>query len=235
MRRKTCLSYAGFALGAALFLLSGFASAQNLVLNPSFETLGQANWTAVISGPAVWVDSGATPPTTNGANGLTSNQGGPSSQILYQDIVLPATGLYAFSIDAGCNPQGLANTDFCRVDITNTNAATLVPPTPGADTLATTGANVLVPVYSRDGVAGNDPQAPRSVTFSGTAGQTVRVRLLVQASNFFANIFADNMALGSAIVAVVPTLSELAMIMLSALLAVFGLYYIRREGLARIG
>jgi hypothetical protein len=31
-------------------------------------------------------------------------------------------------------------------------------------------------------------------------------------------------------VAVVPTLSEWGMIMLSALLAVLGLYYIRREG-----
>ena len=233
MTRNGGLSYAKLALGIALFLLSGFASAQNLVLNPSFETLGQASWTSVISGPAAWVDSGATPPTTNGANGLTSTQGAPSSQILYQDIVLPASGTYTFLIDAGCDPAGGADTDFCRVDITNTNAATIAPPTPALDTLATTGANVLAAVYSRDGVAGSDPQATRSVTFSGTAGQTVRVRLLVQASNAPASIFADNMSLSAA--ATVPTLSEWGMFILAALLAVLGLHYIRREGLAKIG
>ena len=97
-------------LAAACLALSAGAAAQNLILNPSFETLGQGSWTSVIAGPAAWVDSGATPPTTSGVNGLTSNQGGPSSQILYQDIVLPATGVYTISAQIGCNPQGGANT-----------------------------------------------------------------------------------------------------------------------------
>ena len=206
MRKRAGQRCLEFALGAALFFMSGFASAQNLLANPSFETLGQASWTAVIAGPATWNDSGATPPVTDGVNGVFSNQGAPSSQILYQDVVLPATGTYRIRLDVGCDPSGGADTDYCRVDITNTNAATIAPTVPGADTLATTGANVIQAVYSRDGPAGADPQGPVTATFNGTAGQTVRVRLLVQASNDVATIVVDNMSLAAA--SAIPTLSE---------------------------
>jgi hypothetical protein len=216
-----------FVLGVALFFVSGFASAQNLLANPSFETLGQASWTAVLAGPATWNDSVATPPVTDGVNGIFSDQTGPSSQILYQDVVLPATGAYRIRLDVGCDPSGGTATDFCRVDITDTNAATIVPPVPGADTLATTGANVLQAVYSRDGLAGADPQGTVTATFNGTAGQTVRVRLLVQASNDVATIFVDNMSLASA--AAIPTLSQWGMIILSVLLALGAFVAMRRQ------
>jgi hypothetical protein len=214
-------------LGAALFFVSGFASAQNLLANPSFETLGQASWTAVIAGPAAWLDSGATPPVTDGVSGIFSDQIGPSSQILYQDVVLPATGAYRLRLDVGCDPSGGATTDFCRVDITNTNAATIAPPVPLADTLATTGANVLQAVYSRDGPAGTDPQGTVTATFNGTAGQTVRLRLLVQASNDPATILVDNMSLVAA--TAVPTLSQWGMIILSLILALGAFVMMRRE------
>ena len=207
--------------------LSGFASAQNLILNPSFETPAQANWTPAIFGPGTWQDSAATPPTTNGANGLTSSQGAPTSMYLYQDVVLPVTGTYVLSGDVGCNPQGGANTDFCRVDVTNTNAATVAATTPGASTLASTNANVIAKLYSRDGTAGAGAQAAAAVTFSGTAGQTVRIRILVQASNFIANVFADNFALAA--VTQVPTLSEWAMIALAILLAAAAGFNLRRS------
>lgn len=210
-------SFKALSLGVVLFFAAGIASAQNLLLNPSFETAGQASWTIVIGGPAGWFDSGATPPVTDGVNGIVSNQIGPSSQILYQDVVLPATGTYRIRMDVGCDPSGGAATDFCRVDITNTNAATIVPSVPLADTLASTGANVLQAVYSRDGPAGADAQGTVVATFNGTTGQTVRVRLLVQASNDVANIFVDNVSLVAA--TAVPTLSQWAMVMLSALLA----------------
>jgi len=217
MRKRAGQRCMEFALGVALFFVSGLASAQNLLANPSFETLGQASWTAVIAGPAAWFDSGATPPVTDGVNGIFSDQGAPSSQILYQDVVLPATGAYRIRLDVGCDPSGGAGTDYCRVDITNTNAATIAPPVPLADTLATTGANVLQAVYSRDGPAGADPQGAVTATFNGTAGQTVRVRLLVQASNDVATLVVDNMSLVG--VAAIPTLSQWGMIVLSVLLA----------------
>lgn len=227
MRKSVGQKCFGFAFGVALFVVSGFASAQNLLLNPSFETLGQASWTAVIAAPASWNDSGATPPVTDGVNGIVSSQGGPSSQILYQDVVLPATGAYRIRLDVGCDPLGGADTDFCRVDITNTNAATIALPVPLADTLATTGANVLRAVYSRDGVAGNDPQRTVTATFNGTAGQTVRVRLMAQASNFIANIYVDNMSLAAA--PAIPTLSQWGMIILSILLALGAFLTMRRQ------
>jgi hypothetical protein len=227
MKKRAAQKCLEFALGVALFFVSGFASAQNLLANPSFETLGQASWTAVIAGPAAWVDSGATPPVTDGVNGIFSTQGGPSSQILYQDVVLPATGTYRIRLDVGCDPSGGAATDYCRVDITNTNAATIAPPVPGADTLATTGANVLQAVYSRDGAAGIDPQGTVTATFSGTAGQTVRVRLLVQASNDVATLVVDNMSLASA--AAIPTLSQWGMFILSVLLALGAFVAMRRQ------
>jgi hypothetical protein len=227
MRKRAAQKCLEFALGVALFFVSGFASAQNLLANPSFETLGQASWTAVIAGPAAWVDSGATPPVTDGVNGIFSTQGAPSSQILYQDVVLPATGAYRVRLDVGCDPAGGATTDFCRVDITNTNAATIVPPVPALDTLATTGANVLQAVYSRDGPAGIDPQGTVTATFNGTAGQTVRLRLLVQASNDPATILVDNMSLVAA--TAVPTLSQWGMIILSLILALGAFVMMRRE------
>jgi hypothetical protein len=227
MKRRVGQRCMEFALGVALFFVSGFASAQNLLANPSFETLGQASWTAVIAGPATWNDSGATPPVTDGVNGIFSTQGGSSSQILYQDVVLPSTGTYRISLDVGCDPSGAADTDFCRVDITNTNAATIVPPVPLVDTLATTGANVLRAVYSRDGLAGADPQGPVSATFNGTAGQTVRVRLMVQASNFIATIVVDNMSLAAA--PAIPTLSQWGMIILSFLLVLGAFMTMRRH------
>lgn len=216
-----------FVLGVALFFVSGFASAQNLLANPSFETLGQASWTSVIAGPATWNDSAATPPVTDGVNGVFSNQGGPSSQILYQDVVLPVTGTYRIRLDVGCDPSGGADTDFCRVDITNTNAATIASTTPGVDTLATTGANVIRAVYSRDGLAGPDPQGSVTAIFNGTAGQTVRVRLMVQASNFIATLDVDNLSL--AIAPAIPTLSQWGMIILALLLALGAWLTMRRQ------
>ncbi len=215
------------ALAIAFLVVPGVAGAQNLILNPSFETLGQASWLSVINGPAAWSDSGAAPPTTSGVNGLTSNQGGPSSQILYQDIVLPATGNYTFSGAIGCDPQGGANTDFCRVDITNTNAATLTPPTPLTSTLATTNGNVIATLYTRDGTAGSGAQGPQAVTFAGTAGQTVRIRIMVQASNFFAFVFADALSLAAA--QQIPTLSEWGLILLCLLLVAVAGFTLRRE------
>ena len=221
------------ALSLTLLAVSCFASAQNLLLNPSFETLGQANWTPAIFGPGAWQDSAASPPTTNGANGLTSSQGGPTSMYLYQDVVLPATGNYILRAKLGCDPQGLANTDFCRIDVTNTNAATIAATTPGADTLATTTtANVIATLYTRDGTAGPGAQGPVAVTFAGTAGQTVRVRILVQASNFFANVFADDFFLAFRPETAIPTLSEWGLILLALLLmAATGLHF--RYGAAR--
>ena len=225
-------TFTRFLLAVAFLVLPGLAAAQT-VLNPSFETLGQANWTPVLNGPAAWTDSAATPPVTNGVNGVSSSQGGPSSQILYQDVVLPTTGTYVFSVDVGCNASGGATTDFCRVDLTDTSAASITPPTPGVDTLATTTGGVVTPVYSRNGTAGPGAQGTTSVSFNGTAGQTVRIRFMVQASNFFAFIFLDNVAFAIGPASGVPALSEWSLILLAMLLGLAAMYFIRRTPMDR--
>jgi len=223
------MNFRRISIAVAGLVFSGFASAQT-VTNPSFETLGQAGWTPITDPAAAWVDSAASPPRTLGANGVQSTQGGPSSQILYQDVTLPATGTYTFRVAANCDPQGGANTDFCRIDITNTNAATLTLPTPGVDTLATTGGNVLAAVFSLDGTGVVTPQTTRSATFAGAAGQVVRIRFLVQASNFIANLNIDNVAFAPAgAAAAAPTMSEWALILMALLIAATAAFHLRRR------
>jgi hypothetical protein len=209
-----------------LFLVSGFASAQT-VLNPSFETAGQANWTPVLGGCSSWADLATTPPTTNGANGVESNQGCPSSQILYQDVTLPSTGTYTIRVDAGCTPLGGNNTDFCRVDVTDTSASSINLTTPGATTVTGASAGVIVNLFSSDGSLPPAAQTGRGATFNGTAGQVIRIRFLVQASNNPVIIALDNVAM--AFSPTVPTMSEWALILMALLLAVTAAYKLRRR------
>jgi len=213
----------------ASLLFCGSAAAQT-VNNPSFETLGQVGWTGLLSGPAAWNDLATSPPTTNGVNGVQANQILASSQILYQDVTLPATGMYTFRVDANCVPLGGTANDFCRVDITNTNAATLTMPVPGVDTLATTGGNVVAPVFSLDGTGVVTPQAARSATFTGGAGQVVRIRFMALASNNVANLNIDNVAFAPAgAAAAAPTMSEWALILMALLIASTAAIHLRRR------
>ena len=226
-------------IGGLLLLTSVQVFAQNLLLNPSFETLNRVNWTFLTNGTFGVNDSAVAPPTTDGANGVVFQAAGaPSSFIFYQDVVLPAAGAVSFQVAMGCTlflqPGTLAATDFCRVDITDLSAATLVLPTGGVDTLASTNTGVLRPIFSTDGVTtGSVAQADTPpVDLTALAGQTVRVRFMTSRSNgVMAQILVDNARLMHAPVAgtSVPTLSEWGLMILSGLMALGVLAVMRRR------
>ena len=169
---KTTHRAAGFLFAVCLLLLPRLASAQNLLLNPSFETPAHASWTEVIlpSGGASFPDSSATPPKTDGANGIAGTEVAIGSYYLYQDVLLPTTGTYLVSGDVGCGTNVSGATDFCRFDITTTSV-TSIASKPTTDTLATPDPDVIQNVFSRGGDTPAAPQATHLVTFSGTAGR----------------------------------------------------------------
>ena len=222
-------------LGPVVFLglLAGQASAQvNLVQNYSFETPGQANWTAVRNTPGTvqWLDSAASPPRTDGVNGLTSNQSSYGSQILYQDVVLPSAGRFSIQVAAGCSFSSAPTThDFCRVDITDTTTASIAPPSPVNDTLATTDHNVLQAIYSRDSAAGNQAQSDTPIIdISSLAGQTVRVRVMVSDLDGPVAIALDYVRLMQAF-NTAPTLSPWGTLIMAGLLAIAAGLALRRR------
>lgn len=209
------------------------AMAQNLVVNPSFETEGLPNWTAI--GAATmgeWISTNDAIAVTDGSFGVRTRYSDPGTEILYQDVTLPAAGTYTFQIATGCLAKDV--TDFCRVDITDTDPATLDRPPFGSTTLAATtalaGAHILVPVYLHDGTGGNAAIADTAViNISALAGQTVRIRLMAGSSAGnaigYGTGLADNVRLLPGVPPVVtgttsvPTLSEWGLILMALLLA----------------
>jgi hypothetical protein len=214
---------AGFLLAMSLLLLPRLASAQNLLLNPSFETPAHASWTEVLlPGPgASFPDSSATPPRTDGANGIAATETSIGNYYLYQDVVLPSTGIYLISGDMGCGVVGSTGDarDFCRFDITNTNASSIAA-RPSTDTLAVADPDVIQAIFSRGGDTPGVAQSTRLATFSGTGGQTIRVRFYIHASVFVTPVPIDNTIL--LLEGAVPALPVGMMVLLAALLAVLG-------------
>ena len=220
------------AVALVSLLLATQVSAQNLVQNPSFETAGPANWTEVIGQWGGWSQSTtmAAAAVTDGILAVASHNSDPGSEILYQDVTLPATGTYTFQVAAGCIAKEAA-TEFCRVDITDTDPSTLVAPTAGTDTLASTttsgAAHILAPVFLHDGTTGNADITDTAVlNISALAGQTVRVRFMAASptgTDGYGSIYFDNVRLirtaPAATASPVPTLSEWGLILLALFMA----------------
>lgn len=213
--------------------LSGAALAQNLVLNHSFETAGQASWTKIEpNGPGLVFqnDIGFITPTDGIVAVTNTNANG--ALIMYQDVVLPPSGTYTAQMSIGAAALANGVNNFIRADITDTNAATLTAPT-NTDTLASTGGNVLQALFSRDGSGGANPSAladTAQFNISGLAGTTVRVRIMVRSTSGFTALSLDNVRLSrTAPVVPVPTLSEWALITFAMLIAGFGIYHQRRR------
>jgi hypothetical protein len=222
------------ALAMALVWLSfsGAAFAQNLVLNHSFETAGQASWTKIQpDAPGLVFQDDPFFSVTDGLNGVrNSNPNG--ALILYQDVALPPTGTYTIQMSIGAGSLANGANNFVRADITNTNAATLVAPT-AADTLGTTGGNVLQALFSRDGSGGPNPIAiadTAQFNISALAGTTVRVRIMVRSTSGQSSVTLDNVRLiRTNSVSSVPTLSEWAMLALAGLMALATFVSVRRR------
>lgn len=231
-------------IAAMAMLLSNQVLAQNLVQNPSFETNTLANWTLVSSGTGGWVTSSSALTISDGLVGTRTDYSAQAagSAILYQDVVLPATGTYTFQASVGCYVKGGLATEFCRADITDTSPGTIVAPTAGVDTLATTGTGVLTPLFSLGSSFVNSVIADTIVfNITGLAGQTVRVRFM--SSNPSTDQLAgmsvvDNVRLIRTAPPVaassIPTNSEWGLVLMAMLLAgvAFGEFR-RRQGTRR--
>jgi hypothetical protein len=221
------------AIALVSLLFASQVLAQNLVQNPSFETTGPTNWTVIVGQWGGWSQSTtlAAAAITDGSLAVASHNSDPGSEILYQDVTLPAAGTYSFQVAAGCLAKEAA-TEFCRVDITDTDPSTLVAPSAGTDTLATTtasgGAHILVPIFLHDGTSGNAPITDTAIlNISVLAGQTVRVRLMAASptgtdgygSGLFDNVRLIQSAGAIATTTSVPTMSEWGLIVLALAMA----------------
>jgi hypothetical protein len=202
---------------SAIAMTTGSAFAQNLLLNPSFET-GLTNWTdtggactyEALSPPSTTAGAGAftTPTPPNGAALLMTDAGAPGTCQIFQDVVA-TTGALTLSAAAGYNYRnfGSAAAPGCSASIQAVTAT----------------GEVLVTLYSpAGGTASIEPIANRGpVTFGVRNGSTVRIVISsTSCADGPAGIAADNFSLVAAAQGPnVPTLGEWALILLALLMA----------------
>lgn len=202
---------------AASGLAADGAFAQNLLLNPSFET-GLANWTdtgppctyEALSPPSVTAGAGQfdTPTPPNGAALLMTDAGAPGTCQIFQDVVATSDHL-ALTAQAGYNyrnfngPAGAG----CEASIQAT----------------TTAGQVLATLYSpAGGTASVEAVASRGpVVFNVRNGSTVRIVLTTTSClDGPVGIAADNLSLVAAAQGPgIPTLAEWALLLLALLMA----------------
>lgn len=207
------------AVAASVF---GFAAApagaQNLVLNPSFETGDTTSWIAtgtcpfdVLSPPALTTGAAGfnAPPPPQGAFVLVSDALAPGVCELYQDIALPAGQAYRLSFAAGYNYIDLGG------DPTGAGCSATIG-------IADTGGIPIATYYAR---AGNFDQgiAQRATVGIPAALSGSTVRLIIATTSCAggpAGILADNFILAAGISSsAVPTSSEWSLLLLATLMA----------------
>jgi hypothetical protein len=215
MRRKGAFGAAALAVVLTL-AISGVSSAATVV-NGGFENGSFAGWTVVDQpgGSGSWfVYSGTFSPFSGspiaappeGTFAATSDQGGPGSHVLYQDIALEAGFSHVLSFDLYYNNQNgvfatPSSLDFTvipnqqyRVDVLRA----------GADPFSVAPGDVLGTVFQTR--VGDAPTlAPTRITFdlSAFAGTTVRLRFAEVDNQFFFEASVDNVTIQS--VRLLPT------------------------------
>ena len=169
---------------------AGMRAGSNLIVNGGFETGSFSGWTLQNSGLGSFViNNGSYDPASpggpmspySGANSALSDQTGPGTNAIYQDIAIPAgrTAVTLSWVDRIRNHAGWfadPNQEY-RVEIRDTSdmvLATVFSTNPGD------------PVMS-DWIA-------RSADLSAFAGQTVRVAFVVQDDIFYLNVDIDEVA-----------------------------------------
>ena len=215
--------------------LAGFAplvaSAQNLLLNGSFEA-GLANWVpagaactpstqnagGVSPGAGAW----AAPTPASGAFVYMGDTNAPGVCTLSQDVVLPAgVSVGVLSFAAGYNFRSFGGpATGCSVSIAVTDTA-----------------NVPIAVgYSQVDRATNAPLTSHSIGFTTTPGNTVRV-LITETScgGGPVGIVGDAFVLAApppvpAGGNKVPTLDDWAKLLMALLLGASGYLYLRKRG-----
>jgi hypothetical protein len=195
---------------SAMLALPGVSTAATIV-NGGFETGDFTGWTVVnqLDGFGDWfVYTGTSLPTTGfpveappeGTYAATTDQFGPGSHLLYQDVALEANFNHTLSFVLYYNNQGV---DFAtpptldysvfpnqqyRVDVLR----------PTASVTSVAPGDVLATVFRTD--VGEPPTlvpTPISIDLSGFAGTTVRIRFAEVDNLFFFAASVDNVAVTS--------------------------------------
>src|ERR1700693_592373 len=210
--QRTVLRRGGLAI--LIFLAIGVAGLFGQVANGGFETNIPPNtfasWTVadqaagsgslcVQTGTGSPLNAFAVPAPTEGSFAAMTDQGGPGSHILYQNIAVPATGgtltfdifIQSFAAFANPSPETLDFNVFpnqhTRVDIMTTASA-----------VDDVGAGVLQNVFmTKPGDPLTSGYNKITVPLAPFAGQTVRLRFAEVDNQLFFNVGIDNVQLSA--------------------------------------
>ncbi len=217
-----------FAAAAALIgFAATSAAAQNLVLNPSFETGDTTSWTAtgtcpfdVLTPPATTTGAAGfnAPAPTQGTFVLASDAVAPGVCELFQDIALPPGPGYVLSFATGYNYVDLGG------DPTGAGCSATVA-------LTTTGGVPIATYYARSG--GFDQALNNRGPFNlGSALGGTTVRLIITTNSCAGGpvgIVTDNFVLAAGgTTSAIPTLSEWTTLLLAMLMAMVAFASLRR-------
>lgn len=242
--RKLRAVFKCLAVFFLLYSLHGNALAQdNPFVNGSFETGDFTGWTVIQevgSGGDWFVYSGndlsPLPPPPVGSFAAVTEQGNPSSQVLYQDIDVPD------GFDTACSLivyyENNAGEFFTASDLSYTNFPNQQARIDIMDPLADpfdVGAGVLENLFQ------TNPGDPSSLGYttldfdlSPFAGTSVRFRAaeVDNQSNFYFAI--DDVRCGAGVSTTIPTLGEWGMIAMAGILGLAGLIFARRRRVASV-
>lgn len=238
--------FCSITIALCLFVGVGELKAAPALTNGDF-TAGLSGWTTQNSGDGadatvVWIidnPSGTDQITNNGSSG------GPASRVIYQDFIVPATGVttasFSFDYFASAPPAALNSDTFTTFDNNpgggnNGTRIDIIDPASNVFTGAVL-FNLFAPT---DASAVGLPTALVSNTFAdvagltaflnANAGNTLRIRIGNREETFPSNTGFDNLNLDiSSTTTAIPTLSEWALIFLTISLGLVGLFISRRR------
>lgn len=228
-------------LTVSLFFICASAKAQpDIFVNGSFETGDFTGWTVLNEGSGDWfVYSGTISPASSttilpppdGDFAATSDQGGPGSHILFQDIEVPQGVAITCSVIIYYVNQGSDFTvapDLSYLTIPNQQARVDILD-PGADPF-TDDAGVLLNIYQ---TLPGDPFTLGYTTIdfdlSPFAGTTVRFRAAEVDNELFFEFSIDDVTCNALASENIPTLGEWGMIAMAGVLGLAGLMFARRR------
>lgn len=220
MRRWSAVRTAVLAVLLTL-AISGVSSAATVV-NGGFENGSLAGWTVVDAGSGSWfVYSGTFSPFSGspiaappeGTFAATSDQGGPGSHVLYQDVALEAGFSHVLSFDLYYNNQNgvfATDPDFLDYAVIPNQQYRVDVLRAGAEPYSLVPSDILGTVFQTQ--EGDPPVlAPTRITFdlSAFAGTTVRLRFAEVDNLFYFQASVDNVAIQS--VRLLPTSKDQCM------------------------
>jgi len=223
MSNVSRFSRAGLTTALALLatLLFAASAPAATVVNGDFESGSLAGWTQVNSGEGAWyaysgilapggffeIEPREVPPPPQGKFAAISDQGGPGTHILYQDIAIPRYASSTLTMLVYYKSEAPLVTPFPNT--LSAGSESEEPPIPNqqyrVDVISPTSpiesvnsADVLATVFATS-TGGPETLAATTMTADLTpfAGQTVRLRLAEVDNQFYLNGGADSIAISS--------------------------------------